>query len=219
MPSRRPRAGPARSRTGPRSWISSHPCTLEVMVEGRHTEHALAGQLEASHLSDHRQGLEDEQAADQRKQQLGAAEDGQRGYCPTQRQRAGVPHEDARRRCVPPQESDARTGDRGRDHGQIQRIPHFIAPHETAEGAVLPVLPHPEQGVGHERDGTGSSGQTVQPVGQIHCVGGRGDEEPDPQDQQHGGQHDRGVPYQRDGVTRRRPAEFVRDTGCCRRRR
>src|ERR1700754_3045156 len=40
---------------------------LEMMVQRRHPEHALAGELERGHLHDHRNGFEHEQAADHRK--------------------------------------------------------------------------------------------------------------------------------------------------------
>src|SRR5229473_623155 len=37
---------------------------LEMMMQRRHAEHPLAGQLEACDLDDHRDGLQDEQTAD-----------------------------------------------------------------------------------------------------------------------------------------------------------
>src|SRR5215813_9295847 len=43
---------------------------LEVMVDRRHPEHALAGELERDHLHDHRHRFEHEQAADDRQHDL-----------------------------------------------------------------------------------------------------------------------------------------------------
>src|SRR5438270_903815 len=46
------------------------PHELEVVVQRRHLEHALSGQLERGDLDDHRQRFEDEDAADDAQQQL-----------------------------------------------------------------------------------------------------------------------------------------------------
>ena len=50
-----------------------------MVVQGRHPEDALAGGLEAGHLDDDGQRLDDEQAAEQDDEQLGAGADGQAG--------------------------------------------------------------------------------------------------------------------------------------------
>ncbi len=50
--------------------VSGQPSKLEVMVQGRHAEHAPAEDPEADHLDHHRQGDDDEQAADDGQEQL-----------------------------------------------------------------------------------------------------------------------------------------------------
>src|SRR5215218_5597986 len=67
---------------------------LEVVLERRHPEDPLAGQLERANLQDDRQGDQDEQAADDEQQDLGAAGDRQPGERAAEGQRAGVAHED-----------------------------------------------------------------------------------------------------------------------------
>ena len=39
-------------------------------------------------------------------------------------ERADVAHEDPRRRGVPPQEAAARAGERGGEHGEVERVDH-----------------------------------------------------------------------------------------------
>src|SRR5579863_5816027 len=67
---------------------------LEMMVDRRHLEDALAGELERHHLDDHRHRLEHEQAADHGENDLvlGGHRDG--ADHAAERQRAGVAHED-----------------------------------------------------------------------------------------------------------------------------
>src|SRR5579863_234618 len=49
---------------------------LEMVMQRRHAEHALAGELEARHLDDHGNGFEDEQAADDGEHKLVLRNDG-----------------------------------------------------------------------------------------------------------------------------------------------
>ena len=50
---------------------------LEVVLEGGHPEHTFAGHLERADLDDHRERDDDEQAAEDHDQHLGAGGDGQ----------------------------------------------------------------------------------------------------------------------------------------------
>jgi len=64
-------------------------------MQRAHQEDPLAvGQLEVDPLQDDRAGDDEEEAADQDEQQLGAAEDGQRREGAAQTERAGVAEED-----------------------------------------------------------------------------------------------------------------------------
>src|SRR5687767_4755198 len=67
---------------------------LEVVVDGRHLEDAIARELERGDLDDHRERLDDEHAAHNRQQQFLLDEDGDRAQGAAERQRADVAHED-----------------------------------------------------------------------------------------------------------------------------
>ena len=98
---------------------------LEMVVDRRHPEHALAGALVDEHLDDDRQRLEHEQAADDRQHELMVGRDRDRAERAAQREAAGVAHEDRRRRRVEPQEGEARADDRQQQHGQIADAEHM----------------------------------------------------------------------------------------------
>ncbi len=105
---------------------SVQPELLEVMMDRRHPEHALAGQLERHHLHDHRHGFEHEQAADHRQHDLVLGRDRDRAQHAAERQRAGIAHEDRGRRRVEPQEAQA-----GADHRAAEHREFAGAGHET----------------------------------------------------------------------------------------
>ncbi|MNV98684.1 hypothetical protein D3C71_1939640 [compost metagenome] len=73
-----------------------------MVVNGRHQEHPLAGQLEEADLNDHRQGFHDKEAADDRHDDLVFGGDRHRADQAAKRQRSGVTHEDGGWRCVEP---------------------------------------------------------------------------------------------------------------------
>src|SRR5262249_28112494 len=78
---------------------------LVVMVERRHPEHAPARELERRDLDDHRPRLDHVDPADQRQQELGLGEDGQRADGAAEGQRAHVAHEHLGRVGVEPQKA------------------------------------------------------------------------------------------------------------------
>src|SRR5580704_5945533 len=84
---------------------------FEMMVDRRHLEDALSGELERHHLHDHRYRLEHEQSADDGKHDLVLGGDRDRAEHAAERQRAGVPHEDRGWRRVEPKEAQT-----GADH-------------------------------------------------------------------------------------------------------
>src|SRR5476651_2121181 len=81
---------------------------LEVMMQRRHAEDALAGPLEGQHLHDHRYGLQHEQPAHDRQHELVLDHDRGGAERAADRERARVTHEDHRRRRVEPQEAQPR---------------------------------------------------------------------------------------------------------------
>ena len=100
---------------------------FEVVLERRHPEDALAGQPEGADLDDDGHGDQDEEAAEEREQQLGAGADRQAGERAAEGQRAGVAHEDLGGRGVPPQEAEAGAHQRGGDDGEVERVPDLVA--------------------------------------------------------------------------------------------
>ena len=72
------------------TWLSVQPVLLEVVVDRRHQEDALAGALERN-LDDHRQRFEDEQAADDGQDDLVLGRDGDGADQAAERQRPVSP--------------------------------------------------------------------------------------------------------------------------------
>ncbi len=103
------------------------------MVQRTHQEDPAAlavpplGDLEPRALQDHRARDDEEQAADEHEQQLGAAQDREGGERAAEAERAGVAHDDLRGVRVPPQEADERAGDRRGDDREVERIAHVVA--------------------------------------------------------------------------------------------
>src|SRR3954468_13315036 len=83
------------------------PRQLEVVLQGRHPEHPLAGGLERDDLDDHGHRDDDEQATEDDGEQRGAGGDREAADEAAQAECAGVAHEDAGRGRVPPQEAHA----------------------------------------------------------------------------------------------------------------
>src|SRR5208282_4357980 len=88
---------------------------LEMVVDRRHLEDALSGQLERHHLDDDGDRLEHEQAADDGEHDLVLGGDRNGADHAAERQRAGIAHEDRGRRCVEPEKAKA-----GAEHGAAQ---------------------------------------------------------------------------------------------------
>src|SRR4051812_29593134 len=88
---------------------------LEMMMQRRHAEHALAREAERDHLHDHRDRLEHEQSAHDRERELLLGRDRNGAEQAAERERAGIAHEDRCRRRVEPEEAEA-----GADHGAAQ---------------------------------------------------------------------------------------------------
>src|SRR5262245_3494966 len=80
---------------------------FEVMVNRRHLEHALAGELEGGDLDDHRERFHDEHAADDRQQQFLLDQDRHGSQGTTERQRSHIAHEDVGGIRVVPEEPEA----------------------------------------------------------------------------------------------------------------
>src|SRR5690606_41063935 len=82
---------------------------LEVMMQRRHLEDALAGEAEGQHLQDHRDGLDDEHAAHDEQHQLLPHHDGDDAERGAEGKRPDVAHEHLGRVGVEPEKAEARS--------------------------------------------------------------------------------------------------------------
>ena len=95
---------------------------LEMVVDRRHPEHALAGALvDQNTWMTTLTRLEHEQPADDHQHEFVVGRDRDRAERAAQREAAGVAHEHRRRRRVEPQEGEPRADDRQQQHGQVAR--------------------------------------------------------------------------------------------------
>src|ERR1700722_2585095 len=92
---------------------------LEMMMQRRHPEHALAGELERYHLDDDRHRLQYEQPADYRQHDLVLDRNGDRTEHAAERERPGIAHEDRGRRRVEPQKAEPRPQHGAAQHRQF----------------------------------------------------------------------------------------------------
>src|SRR6266446_7443194 len=75
---------------------------LEMVMNGRHAKNALAAQLERTHLQDHGERLDHENAANEKEKDFLLDDDGDHAQGPAQRERAHVAHENLRGMRVVP---------------------------------------------------------------------------------------------------------------------
>src|SRR5476651_1246642 len=94
---------------------------LEVMMQRRHAEDALAGELVGKDLHNHRHGLEHEQPAHDRQHDLVLGDDGDAAQRAADRERPGVTHEDHGGWRVEPQEAETRPDQCREQHREFAR--------------------------------------------------------------------------------------------------
>ena len=99
---------------------------LEMVVQRRHGEHPLAGELVGDHLHHHRDGLEHEQSADDGEHDLVLGRDRDGAERAPQRQRARVSHEDHGGRRIEPQEAEPGAQDGAAQDGQFPGAAHVV---------------------------------------------------------------------------------------------
>src|SRR5438093_1969642 len=141
---------------------------LVMVMERRHPEDTLAGELEAGDLDDDRGGLDDVEPADQRQEQLGLGQHGQRPDGGAERQRADVAHEDFGRMTVEPEKADRGPDQRAAEDRQLAGAPH-VQDLEIVGGAEVAgqVRDHAERARGHDDR---SHREPVETVGQVHRI-------------------------------------------------
>src|SRR5262245_52240253 len=94
---------------------------LEVVVNGRHAEDALAAQLERDDLPDDRQRLHDEDEPDEQQDDLLPGDQRHGAEGGAERERADVAHEHLRGIGVEPEKAQPRRHQRAAEHGQLAR--------------------------------------------------------------------------------------------------
>ena len=151
------------------------------MVDRRHSEHALAGELERRDLHHHRQRLDDEYAAHDQQHDLLAHDHGDRAERRAEAERTHVAHEHFGRIRVEPEEAQARAGDRAADHrklagardvGKLQVLREDGVSGDVGEDAER----RPDHHRRHDRE-------SVEPVGQVHRVARADDHAPAERDE------------------------------------
>src|SRR5579872_5696587 len=99
---------------------------LEMMMDRRHFEDALAGHLERGDLHDDRKRLDHKQAADDRQHDLVLDRDRRGAEQAAKGQRAGIAHENLRRRRIEPEKADAGADQRAADDDEVAGMRHMV---------------------------------------------------------------------------------------------
>src|ERR1700733_11129079 len=148
---------------------------LEMMMDRRHPKHALTGELVRHHLHDDGDRFEHEQAADDGEHDLMLGSDRDRADHAAERERAGIAHEDRRRRRVEPEKAQARAEHGAAEHGEFAGAGDIMDLQIIGEHRVAAeIRDHAEA---CRRDHDRNDGQAVETVGQVHRVAGADDDE------------------------------------------
>src|SRR5579885_635832 len=99
---------------------------LEMMVQRRHAEDALARELVARNLHDHGHGLQHEEAANDRQHDLVLGDDGDHAKRSADRERAGVAHEHHGGRRVEPEKPECRPDHRAAEDRELAGPRHVL---------------------------------------------------------------------------------------------
>ena len=151
-----------------------------MVVNRRHTEDALAAQLERTDLQDNRQGFHDENAAHNHQQEFLAQQYGDNAQRAAERQRTDIAHKDLRRVGVEPQETQARADNRRTDDNQLAGVTQIRNMQIVGEVHV-PGGPRHQREAGCDEDGRHNR-QAVEAVGQVDRIAGTDDDEVSQQD-------------------------------------
>ncbi|KAI3478036.1 hypothetical protein L1887_60088 [Cichorium endivia] len=148
---------------------------FKVVVDRRHAEHALAGQLERRDLDDHRQGLHDEHATHDEQDDFLAHDHGDGAQRGTQCQGTDVAHEDLGRIGVEPQEAEAGADQRAAEHDQLARARYVRDQQVFGEFHVARQVAEDAQGTTHQHGR--QDRQAVEAVGQVDRIARADDDE------------------------------------------
>src|ERR1700726_2270391 len=148
---------------------------LEMMMDRRHLEDALARELEGRNLHDHRNRFQHEQSADHGQHDLVLDGDRDRTEHAAERERAGVAHEDRGRRRVEPEKSEARAEQRAAQHRELAGARDIVDLQIVGEDHVAGEIGDQAKACGcnHDRDDC----EPVETVGQIDGIAGADNDE------------------------------------------
>src|SRR4051794_5931175 len=148
---------------------------FEMVMQWRHAEDALAGELERGDLHDHRDSLQHEQPTNHREHDLVLHRDRDRAEHAAERQRTRVSHEDRSRRRIEPEKAEPSAEHRATEYGEFAGAGDIVDLQIIGEHRVTRQIgDHAEtcRGDHHRHDG-----ETIEAVGQIDRVAGTDDDE------------------------------------------
>src|SRR5882724_12149928 len=148
---------------------------LEMMMDRRHLENALSGQLEGGDLHDHRHRLQHEQSADHRKHDLVLDRDRDRAEHAAKRERAGIAHEDRGRRRIEPQKSKPSAEQRPAQHGELAGAGDVVDLQIIGEHGIADQIGDQAEACGCDHDR--HDRKPVEAVGQVDRVAGADNDE------------------------------------------
>src|SRR5579859_796132 len=139
------------------------------MVDGRHAKDALAAQLERADLQDHRERLNDKDAANEKQKNFLLDDDGDGAERSAERERADIAHEDFREVRVVPEEAERRAHERSAKYRQFSDSRDVLDLEIRRPTRVAADIgQHRERARGDDR---AADRQAVETVRQIHRIG------------------------------------------------
>src|SRR5215831_7677359 len=146
-----------------------------MVVDRRHSKHALPRKLERHHLHDDGYRLEYEQTADHRQHDLVLGGHRNCANHSAKSERAGIAHEYRGRRRVEPKEAQSRPYHRPAQHREFASPGDIVDVEVIGEERVAGKIR--DEAEAERDDDDGNDSQSVEAIGQIHRVAGAHDDE------------------------------------------
>lgn len=141
-----------------------------MMVDRRHPEESVAGELKAEHLQDDGERLDDKDAPYDEEEKFLLGADGDDAEHATDGESPGVAHENAGWMAVKPKEAHACPDQRHTENAQLACL---LVERDLEVGRHLGVTRHiGEDRVGKGRGDRAAGCEAIKAIGQVHCVGG-----------------------------------------------
>src|ERR1700674_2722200 len=148
---------------------------FEMVMNRRHAKNALPAQLERAHLQNHGKRFDDEDPANEKEQDFLLDDDRDGAQRSSQRQRANVAHKDFRGMRVVPEKAERSPHQRAAKYRELADARDVL---NLEIGGPAVVAAHVGQNRKRPRrdDGT-SDRQAIQPIRQVHRIGGTHDDD------------------------------------------